>query len=251
MKALLVDDEQHGRENLKILLQRHCPEVNQIETAVSVDSAVERLKNYSPDILFLDVQMPGKDGFHLLNEVDTSDMSIIFVTAHDEYALRAIKCGPTAYILKPIDVDDLKEAVGLAVEQRSTRYQSQPNYKNAIQQLTSSLNDGKSPDKICLSHTSKLQIINISDIVLVSSDSYYSIFHLKDKKKIVISKTLKYYEEILGSDFLRVHRSHLVNINCIQEFLYENSTVTLNNNMKVPVSRRKINDVVERLKAMA
>ena len=251
MKALLVDDEQHGRENLKILLSRHCPEVSQIETAFSVDSAVDGLKTYKPDILFLDVQMPGKDGFHLLNEVDTSEMSVIFVTAHDEYALRAIKCGPTAYILKPIDIDDLQEAVSLAVEQRAAKYQRQPDYKNAIQQLTTSLHDGKSPDKICLSHTSKLQIINISDIVLVSSDSYYSIFHLKDKKKIVISKTLKYYEEILGSSFLRVHRSHLVNINCIEEFVYENSSVTLNNEMRIPVSRRKINEVVERLKTMA
>ncbi|MBO6515726.1 MAG: response regulator transcription factor [Bacteroidia bacterium] len=251
MKALLVDDEQHCRENLSILLNRHCPEIKEIRTADSVDNAVIEIKEANPDILFLDISMPEKDGFHLLNLVDTSDMCIVFVTAHDEYALRAIKCGPTAYILKPVDIDELVEAVALVVKQQKAKYNTLGTYQEAIKNLTRTLEQRSTPDRICLSHASKLQIVRLEDIVLLSSDSYYTTFYMSDKSKIVMSKTLKYYQEALTDRFIRVHRSHLVNSNHVEEFHYEMSELSLSSGIRIPVSRRKVNEVVERLKTLA
>ncbi len=248
MKALLVDDEQHCRENLSILLDRHCPEIREIQTADSVNTAVDTISEYQPDVLFLDISMPEKDGFHLLNLIDTSELCIVFVTAHDEFALRAIKCGPTAYILKPINIEELVEAVSQVVKQRSNKHNTVTTYNEAIENLTDSLEHRRSPDRICLSHTSKLQIVKLDSIVLLSSDSYYTSFHIKDGSKIVMSKTLKYYEEVLGDQFIRVHRSHLVHIACIEEFIYEDSVLIMSNGNRVPVSRRRVHEVVDRLK---
>ncbi len=111
MKALIVDDEQHARENLRFILGRHCPEVTELHEANSVDKASDMLDHIEPDVIFLDISMPEKDGFHLLASLDTVKVPVIFVTAHDEFALKAVQCGPTGYILKPINAEKLKEAV--------------------------------------------------------------------------------------------------------------------------------------------
>ena len=248
MKILIVDDEQHCRENLSVLIEKQFPEIKQIELANSTDSAYLILQNYKPDVLFLDIEMPEKDGFHLLNMIDTSNLSVIFVTAHDEYALRSIKCGPTGYLLKPIDVEELIFAVNQSISQLSSKINAQLSYKTAINELTKSLEEKKSFDKICLSHASKLQIVNLTDIVFLSSDSYYTTFHLTNNTKIVMAKTLKFYSQALGDEFIRVHRSYLVNIIHIDTLIYDEGIITLTNGERLKVSRRKSNAVSQRLK---
>ena len=248
MNILLVDDEQHCRENLTFLLNQYCSHITEIRTADSVENARSVMRTYMPDILFLDIQMPEKDGFHLLSEIDTENLAIIFVTAHDEYAIKAIKCGPTAYLLKPVDIEELKLAYASALKQLSEKQQLQNSYKDALKILATSLENRKTSNRICLSHSSKLEIVHLDEVVLLSSDNYYTTFFLNNGEKIVVSKTLKTYEDVLGDQFIRVHRSHIVNLDHTRDFSFNDGCITLSNGEKIPVSRRKTADVINRLK---
>ena len=139
MKALIVDDELHCRENLSILLKRKCASINEIHLADSVDNALQVLQGFEPNIIFLDIRMPEKDGFQLLKHIDNSKVCIVFVTAHDEYALRSIKCGPTAYLLKPIDTDELVEAVEQVKRQKEAKHNAILEYNQTLSHLTENL----------------------------------------------------------------------------------------------------------------
>ena len=250
MKALVVDDELNCRENLTFLINKYCDPITEVKVASSVDEALHVLKDYTPQILFLDVQMPRKDGFTLLKEIDTSNLSVVFTTAHDEFAIKAIKCGPTAYLLKPIDIDELKQAVDDSAELIKKISNNRDNYNEAINDLTHDLENHTTPTKLCLTHSSKLQIIEIKDIIYLVSDSCYTTFHLSDKSKVVMSKTLKTYEDILGDNFIRIHRSFLVNLDFAKEFNFEDGKLKLSNGHKLEVSRRKSNQVVQKLKML-
>lgn len=251
MKALIVDDELHCRENLSILLKRKCECIDEIQLAESVNKAIDVLKRYEPNIVFLDIRMPDKDGFQLLRYIDNSKVCIVFVTAHDEYALRSIKCGPTAYLLKPIDTQELVEAVDQVKRQLEVKQNSILEYNMALSHLTENLAQHRTPEKLCLSHSKTLQIVNLSDIVCLSSDSYYTTFYLFDGQKIVMSKTLKFYQDILGDQFIRIHRSHLINIDHIKTFKYETGMINMTGDIRLNVSRRKVNEVVQRLKQIS
>lgn len=248
MNILIVDDEQHCCQNLTFLLEKYCFGISTIKTANSVREAKSLFVNYKPDILFLDIQMPQQDGFHLLNEIDTENLSIVFVTAHDEYAIKAIKCGPTAYLLKPLDIEELKDAFEIATQQLQKKLQSNRLYKEALTALTSALETKKESTKICLSHASKLEIVHLNEVVALSSDNYYTTFFLACGRKIVMSKTLKTYENLLGEKFIRVHRSHIINIDHAQAFTFEDNTISLSNGLVIPVSRRKAQEVINQLK---
>jgi len=248
MKALIIDDEEHCRENLAVLLERKCPEITETEPASSVLEAFDKIKLSKPEILFLDIEMPEKNGFELLKMIDLSHHQIIFVTAYDHYALKAIQFSPAAYLLKPIDIDKLTAAVEKTIEQIRSKLTIQDEYKKAMLHLAHLVAEKSPPDRICLADTSKLQMVKLDDIVLLSSDNYYTTFYLSDGSKKVISKTLKTYQNMLGSQFIRPHRSYLVNKLHIVEYSFKNNVITLSNKMTVPVSRRKVAEIIEYLK---
>jgi len=249
MKALIVDDEIHCRQNLKHLLLNYCPEITETHEAENVDQAIEIFEKSTPDILFLDVQMPERDGFDLINSVNTSNTSVVFVTAHDKYAIQAIRSGPVAYLLKPLDQKELVEAVQIASKQLELKVINSSNYSNAMIELEEILRNNRKPDKICLTHSKGLDIIEHKNITHVESDNYYSTFHLMCNTKIMMSKTLKHYEEILGEDFVRVHRSFLVNLRHISKLIFDDCQVILSNRVSIPVSRRRVSQVANRLKS--
>ncbi len=251
MKALIVDDEMHCRKNLSILLNEHCQQITEIRTAGSVDEAYREFDSFKPDLLFLDIQMPEKDGFDLLAKIDPSFFSLIFVTAHDEYALQAIRSGPVAYLLKPIDIDELKEAVDLAEEQLVNKFQHQIVYTETLRELRQAYKKRRPPDKICLAHQTKLQIVNVCDIVLLVSQGFYTIISMVNGEEIVMAKTLKTYEDIFGEQFIRVHRSSLVNKDYIVEYDFENNDLLVSSGQRVRVSRRKAHQVVEFLRSIS
>lgn len=250
MKTLIIDDEIHCTKNLSFLLRNRFEKIEDIKTANSAIEAEIILDDYKPDILFLDIEMPEKNGFQFLKTIDTSEMAIIFVTAHDKYALQAIKCGPTGYVLKPIDRNELAYAFKQAIVQLNLKINATSEYKIALANLTDSLENKEPIDTICLSHSSKLEIIELKTIILLSSDSCYTTFHLENNHNIVMSKTLKFYQTILGCQFIRVHRSYLINPIHIKAFKYEESEILMKNNYGIKVSRRKSNEVTRRLKEM-
>ena len=251
MRALIIDDEEHCRSYLKALLRQYCPSISETRTAYSVDNAVEVMKEFIPDVLFLDIRMPDKDGFSLLDATDTSGMSLIFVTAHDEFGIKAIKYGPTAYLLKPVDADELVEAVQLSLSLSKYRIPTSQSYKRALSYFADTIRDHKNPDRICLIHQHELELVMLRDIVFISSQNSYSIFKLSDNRTIVMARTLRYYENLLDDRFIRSHRSYLVNIYFIKSFTYKTNSITFKNGTELPVSRRKVSMVAESLKNLS
>lgn len=250
MKALIVDDELNCRENLHFLVTNYCSEINEIEMATSVDEAKPIFESFKPDILFLDIQMPEKDGFHLLKLVDTTAVSVIFTTAHDQFAIKAIKCGPTAYLLKPIDIAELKQAVLDSINMLEAIKENSRIYQKALSNLIQDFDSTNDPKRICLAHSSKLQVVNIYDIIYLESDGHYTIFHFSNGTKSVLSKTMKYYEGIIGKNFIRVHRTYLVNLDYIKEYNFDELRIKLLSGKLIDVSRRKSKFVADAIRTI-
>lgn len=246
MHVLIVDDEIHAQENLTVLLKQHCPEIEEIVVASSVDQAVEILENFNPDILFLDIGMPQKNGFELLAHIQEVLVSVIFVTAHDEYALKALEFGPTGYILKPIIPEKLVISVQRAIKEKSYLTNSKNEYKEALQDLHENLAFESTPDKMCLRHSNKMELICISEILYLESAGSYTYFYLEGRK-VVVSKTLKTYVDALPIDFMRIHRSYLVNLKFVKELDINGKSIILLNGKKLSVSIRKLPKIKARL----
>jgi len=217
MKAIIIDDELSGREVLKKLVQLNCPEVTVVNTLNSIKTGLHSIKEDKPDLVFLDIQMPNASGFDLLNQLDKIDFEIIFVTAHDSFAIRAFKYAAVDYLLKPIKVTELIEAVHRA-DERIKNNQNQDNVKFMLDKVSPAkkvfLNN-----KILLPTLGGYNIIEVSEITYCKSESNYTKFHFVDGKNLVVSKTLKEFESILlENNFFRIHRSYIINLNCIAKY---------------------------------
>lgn len=246
LKAIIIDDERTSRETLFGLLKRYCPQVEVVAEAYNLESGKEILKAYNADVVFLDIQMPDGSGFKLLEEIEEIKFEVVFTTAFDQYAIKAIKYSALDYLLKPIVPEDLMSAVA-KLEKRinvNPGTSSQETIKTLIDNI-------RSPQmkKIVLSTSKGMHVIEIENIIRCESEDYYTRFFLKDGKMIMVSKTLKENEEMLGeNDFIRPHKSHLVNINHIKGFLKEDGgSLLMNDGSIIPVSRRKREKVIDLL----
>ncbi len=238
LSAIIVDDMPLAIASLKAELEDHCPNIKVINTANGVLEAARLLKNVQPDILFLDIQMNDGDGFDLLDIIDHSWIKVIFTTGSKEYAIKAFQYTALDYLLKPIDPDRLKEAVD-----KANKTEEQP--KEIIK-----LQDGLAPvRKTIILHTQEeVRIVKIDQIVRCESSNNYTVFYFDDDTKLLVSKTLKEYEKMLPNTFLRVHQSHLVNIQFIKSFVKsEGGYILLKNTQHVPVSVRKRAELMEAL----
>ena len=217
MKAIIIDDELSGREVLKKLVQLNCPEVTVVNTLNSIETGLKSIKEDKPDLVFLDIQMPNASGFDLLNQLDKIDFEIIFVTAHDSFAIRAFKYAAVDYLLKPIKVTELIDAVNRAAE-RIKNNQTQDNVKFMLEKV-SPAKKAFLNNKILLPTLGGYNIIEVSDITYCKSESNYTKFNFVDGKNLVVSKTLKEFESILlENNFFRIHRSYIINLNCIAKY---------------------------------
>ncbi len=210
--VLIVDDERSACEALKGMLMSYCPNVNILGMARSVEEASQLLDELEPDLLFLDIQLGNSTGFDLLEAVGTKGRTVIFTTAYDQFALRAIKFGALDYLLKPIHPDELIAAVEKAVQR--------PGFEDRI---SVSVSHSKSPDSqdlnVVLPVSDGFHIATISDIEMIMADRNYSVVHLKSGKTMMVSRSLREWDELLCQvDFLRTHQSYLVNAHCIQQF---------------------------------
>jgi len=233
IKAILIDDEERARNTLSSLLANYCPEINVLATCSNVPDGVLAINKYKPDVVFLDIEMPDYNGFELLGFFREIDFDIIFVTAYSEYAVKAFEISAVDYILKPIDIDQLKNSVE-KLKQKKLHSQMQ----EQIELLKESYR-GDDIRKIALSMSNGLTFVEVSDIILLEADGAYTTFYLKDSQKILVSKKLKFYEDILSNrpHFFRTHRSYFININYIKTYSRGENAILMDNDFLVTISR--------------
>ncbi|SFT85832.1 two component transcriptional regulator, LytTR family [Lishizhenia tianjinensis] len=237
MKAVIIDDMEAARTALKADLESYCPDIEIIGEAQGVVSGAKLIKEVSPELVFLDVQMPDGSGFDLLEILPQLDFDVIFTTASDAYALKAFKVSAVDYLMKPIDPDDLMEAVKRAKDQN-----------NSSERLSLLKENMQGSKKIALNTLEKIQIVNIEDIIRCESSVNYTTFYFMDGTKLLVTKTLKEFDKMLSEyNFFRVHQSHLINTEFIKEFLKTNGELVMKDGTKVPVSTRKKAQVMEML----
>ncbi|RKD91665.1 LytR/AlgR family response regulator transcription factor [Mangrovibacterium diazotrophicum] len=234
IKAILVDDEKNGRENLRGLLQQYCPEVSLLAEAQNALQAIDLIQEHQPDLVFLDIEMPGGNGFKVLEFFKEPQFSVIFVTAYDHYAIQAIRFSALDYILKPIDLLLLKSAVNRFVEQKSTE-------DKRLEQFLKNETRTKENKRIALPMTDMINYIEINCIIKCQGEANYTRFYLTGGKEYLVSKSLVEYEEILnGFGFFRTHKSFLVNVSHIVSFVKtDGGYLVMSDKSTVPVSRRK------------
>ncbi len=234
MDAIIIDDEKHCRHVLTLLLSRHCPEVNVVAECSDGITALQAISQLQPQLLFLDIEMPGMNGFELLEKCNDIEFAVIFTTAYNEYAIQAIRHSALDYLLKPVDKNELIQAVFKAQKQCNKD-------SGNIEKLMGLLRERKSHEPVALSTMGGLIIINTDDLLYCESDGPYTNFIFIEQKPILISKTLKEVEEVLVSrNFLRVHNSFLINMKYVKKYLNGNGgDVVMNNGKVIPVSRGK------------
>jgi two-component system LytT family response regulator len=245
IKTLIIEDEQKSRDMMAGIIRKNCPDLSVVGLAENVKEGVEMIERFQPDLVFLDISMPDGSGFDLLEKVSGHKFELIFATASDQHAIRAIKYSACDYLLKPIDIEELKAAV----EKVLAKKRSSPNMEN-LQFLIQHLKRAdENFQKITLPTGNAYEIVNIKDIIRCEADGSYTTFYLGDKRKLMISAGLKHYEELLPeNDFIRVHHHHLINMNHVVRFLKEDGGyAVMSDGSKIEISRRKKEAFMERL----
>lgn len=236
MKAIIVEDEQKNRENLQLLLARYCPEVNLIGCCSNATEAYESIVTLQPELLFLDIEMPGENGFSLLERLPQINFEVIFVTAFDHYGIKAIKFSALDYLLKPIDIHELIHAVKKAGKKINLKIENQRMYHL--------LRNYKLPDgnkTLAVSLADKIEFIAIHSIIRCEAENNYTTFYLKDGQKMVVSKTLKEFDELLVPyHFLRVHQSHLINLDEVKSYIKtDGGYIRMKDGSNISISRQR------------
>lgn len=233
MKVIIVDDEPAVRKTITKLLAESFPDIEVLAAAGSVEEGLAAVKEYHPDILFLDIELPDGLGFDLLSKADPVRFRTIFITGHQEYALDAIKVSALDYILKPVDEEELKAAINKA---REIINHEEEQLK--LIALGENLHGKKVLKRIILRTAEALQLIAVDDIIRAEAESNYTHFHLAGGRKIMVSRTIKEYEAMLsGTGLIRVHQSHLVNLNYIDKFYkHDGGYIQLKDGTSIPVS---------------
>jgi two-component system LytT family response regulator len=246
IKALIVDDEVKARNVLSHYLQNFVPEVTSLRQAESVDAAIEILKVYTPDIIFLDIEMPHKNGFQLLMELKNPSFDVIFTTAYNQYAIQAIRFSALDYLLKPVDPDDLKNSISRYIEKKESYQEKKALYDNLVTNIEKK--DIKD-FKIAVPSAEGVYFFTIDEILRLEADGSYTHIHLAKKRPFIASKTLKHFEEMLEEfQFIRTHKSHLVNPKHITRITSDNEQILLSDGSHVEVSRRKKDQVLQQLR---
>lgn len=246
IKAIIIDDSEQARITFKMDLQAYAKDIEVIAEASGVVEGAKLLKRVQPDILFLDIQMQDGSGFDLLDVLPEISFKIVFITASDAYAIKAFRYAAIDYLLKPIDPDELVSALD--------KYREQHLNENAKYRLLndSLKNQSKQHERLALHTQDKIHIVRINDIVRCESNVNYTCFYFENGKKMLVTKTLKEFEELLADQgFYRVHQSHLINTKCIREYVKtEGGHLMLNDNTMIPVSTRKRPEVMKMLEEL-
>ena len=238
LKAILIDDEPRGISSMQKLLLINCPDVHVVGSCTDANEAIEMIKNFHPDLIFLDIAMPVKNGFELLKEVKGIDFEVIFVTAHNQYMIEAFHFSAIDYLLKPVEDNLLVEAL----ERAKNRIAEKAGNKN-IETFLYNLKQKQTPQKmrLCIPSLKGFQVIELDDILYAESSGNYTNLFFANQKMVCTSKPLHEYETLLeDAGFVRIHKSILVNLLHVKEYLRgEGGSVILSNGHEVEVARRK------------
>lgn len=244
IRALIVDDEAANRENLAGLLHRYCPQVQVIGQASTNEEALDQINTLNPDLVFLDVRMPGGDIFSMLEQVKDIRFGIIFVTAYDEYAFRAFQFNALDYLLKPVDIYKLIDSVNRATDAINLKEENL-----RLKNLVDNQKRHEQDKRIALPQDDKIDFIPIRQIIRCQAESNYTRFILENHREILVSHTLKDFEAALEScGFIRTHQSHLVNLNHIQTLIKrDGGYLKMSDGSSVPISRSRKEELGRRM----
>ena len=247
LRCILVDDEPRGLNSMEKLLQMNCPDINIVASCNSVDMAIEKIIQLDPDLIFLDIAMPVKNGFDLLKEVKDPRFEVIFVTAYNQFMIEAFHFSAIDYLVKPVDDELLMNAVNRAKKRIAEKTGSRN-----IEALLHNLQQKHSPTnmKLCLPSVKGFQVAELNDILYAESLGNYTNFHFINQHPICTSKPIHEYEELLAdAGFVRIHKSCIVNLLHVKEYLKgDGGTVVLSNGHQVEVARRKKDVFLTRMK---
>ena len=248
LRTIIIDDEAHMRQTLEKMVTRFCPNVKLVASADGVKTGVEAIRKYHPDLILLDIKMNDGTGFDLLKQLQPVDFKVIFVTAYDQYAIKAFRFSAIDYLLKPVDPDDLADAVCKAEKLMHQDFNIQ---LNTLEE--NMLPGDKANRKIILRTFDSIHLVKVQDINYCESDGSYTTIHLLNEKEILVSTLLKEYDELLKDEgFYRVHKSFLINMRHIERFEKgEGGYVVLENESKVPVASRKREELLEMFERLA
>jgi two-component system LytT family response regulator len=239
IKAIIIDDDSNLRQGLLHLLKQLAPDIEVVGQVEEVAQGVNALHQLKPDVLFLDIQLTDGTGFDILEQFQKQfgkpNFQVIFITAHEQYALKAFRFSALDYLLKPIDLDDLQQVI----EKIRKNKNQVSEYKN-IEVLLEHLSQKTSSKRMALPTAEGIHLFDIKDIIRIESSDNYSIFYFKNNEKIMVSKTLKDYEDLLTPHgFERIHQSHLINMSYLKSFLKKDSYVVMIDGKQLPVAIRK------------
>ena len=248
IKALLIDDERRAIDSLQLMIEKFIPEVDQIIACTDARKCAEIIHKMKPDLVFLDVRMPHLSGFDLLNLMPNKRFKVIFTTAHDEYAIQAIRFSALDYLLKPIDVDELISAVKRFVDSKDDGKQQVELFNNMTHNMQTQTTNQL---RLALPTSEGIQFLMPHEIIRCEASGNYTIFHINGAKQQIISKTLGEYDELLNPyRFVRTHKSHLVNLDFIS-YVDHNGYVVLQDSTKVEISRRRKGEVMTALRQLS
>jgi len=244
LKTLIIDDEKDARDALSVLLTKFVDDVDVVGTGTGVRTGVVAIEEHTPDVVFLDINMEDGTGFDLLDELTVANFHLVFVTAFNQYAIKAFKYAAVDYLLKPVDLQELRQCV-----QRISNLESYDHTEGRISHLQA-MRSGGTNTKLALPNMEGYDIVDIHDIIRCEGQKNYTTFFLKSGKRIVVSKTLKEYELLLSEhDFLRVYQSHLVHLSSITKYTKgRGGSLTMSDGSIIPVSREKKEELLSRLK---
>lgn len=254
LRAIIVDDELLARQNLSLLLKEYCPSIEVVDTASNIVEAEEKISIKKPQVVFLDIRMPsGLEGFELLKKIPNRDFQVVFVTAFKDYAIQAFNANAVHYILKPIDIDDLQNAVAKLIEYSISFEENKNNkidYQKSVDQL-SKMTLGDKPKKITLYHSKGFKIIDTDTIIRLEAQGNYTCFYFNDESKYMDSKTLKINQELLPDNFIRTHKSYMINMDYLVEYKSQDGHfAVLKDAYEVPISRGRLSEFITAAKSM-
>lgn len=237
LTAIIVDDELHGRENLKMIIENYCDEIEVLGSAESVKNAKKLVAIHNPDVVFLDINMPVLDGFDFLEDYDNPEFLTVFVSAHEEFGIKAVKAGAVDYLLKPINIKELKRTIKklLAIKNKKVKVES-----------------AAESDKLMLPASHGFEVLLTDNIIRLEAEGCYTKVVLIDGKNKIISRTLKEFENTLSDkSFFRTHKSHIINLKHIKDYSkLSGGYATMIDGSKVEISRRKAPEFLQKIKTI-
>jgi len=236
LRVVIIDDEPDAVKFIQGIITEYCPNLSIVGTANSARDGISVITQEKPDLVFLDVQMPHGTGFDLLSSFPEKSFDVIFITAYNHYAIQAIKFSAVDYILKPVNISELIEAVTKVEQKRASREYRNLDYSNLLENLRT-----PRPSKLAIPTNDGIEYLNTAEIIRIEADRSYSWFFLTDKRKYLVSRNLKEYQELLQDvDFFRPHNSHLINMIFVKKFIrHEGGYIEMTDGSNVPISRGK------------